>query len=130
VLNISLTSQLEIESIQHNKTFSFLSLLYQEMDAIHIEYEDQIEKIQDDQKEELEKLRKENEICSLLLESYKKIRDQNCDLTLELAGGKTLEAHKTILIGKSLIFKLVPPYNKSLINPSSYSFSSSQFKTR
>ncbi len=99
-MNISLSSQWEIETIQNNKKISFLSLLYQEMDAIHIEYEEKIEKIQDDQKEELEKLRKENEICSLLLESYKKIRDQNCDLTLELAGGKTLEVHKTILIGK------------------------------
>jgi hypothetical protein len=85
------------------------------MDAMQIEYEAQIEKIQDGQKEELEKLRKENEICSLLLESYKKFCDQNCDLTLELAGGKTLEVHKTILMGKSLIFKLVPPY-QSLSN--------------
>jgi hypothetical protein len=74
------------------------------MDAMQIEYEEKIEKIQDDQKEELEKLRKENDelkTCSLLLESYKKIRDQNCDLTLELAGGKTLEVHKTILIGNN-----------------------------
>jgi hypothetical protein len=72
------------------------------MDSIHIEYEEKIEKIQDGQKEELEKLRKENDelkTCSLLLEGFKNIRDRNCDLTLELAGGKTLEVHKTILIG-------------------------------
>jgi hypothetical protein len=36
------------------------------------------------------------------MENYKKIRDQNCDLTLELAGGKTLSVHKAILIGKLL----------------------------
>jgi hypothetical protein len=97
-LNISLSSK----SRQSNtiKLFFFYHCqLYQEMDSIHIVYE---EKIKNDQKEELEKLRKENEICSLLLEGYKKIRDQNCDLTLELAGGKTLEVHKTILIGNKV----------------------------
>jgi hypothetical protein len=73
------------------------------MDAIHIEYEEKIEKIQDGQKEELEKLRKENETCGLLMEGYKKIRDQNCDLTLELASGKTLGVHRAILMGKLII---------------------------
>jgi hypothetical protein len=56
--------------------------------------------------EQIEKLRKENDelkACSLLLENYKKIRDQNFDLTLELAGGKTLEVHKAILIGNLII---------------------------
>jgi hypothetical protein len=38
------------------------------------------------------------------MESYKKIRDQHCDLTLELAGGKTLGVHKAILMGKSLLW--------------------------
>ncbi len=75
---------------------------------MQMKYEDQIEKIQNDHKEELEKLRKKietlktnnsTETCSLLMENYKKIHDQNCDLTLELAGGKTLGVHKTILMG-------------------------------
>jgi hypothetical protein len=54
-------------------------------------------------REELEMLRKENnelKTCSLLVEIYKKIRDQNCDLTMELAGGKTLKVHKAVLMGK------------------------------
>jgi hypothetical protein len=64
-------------------------------------------------------------ICGLLLENYKIFRDQNCDLTLELAGGKTLSAHKTILMGKLLSFD--PPY-LSLINL--LSFSSAQSRIR
>jgi hypothetical protein len=63
--------------------------------------------------EELEKLRKENDglkrelltsnpkdTCTLLVHNYEKIRGQNCDLTLELVGGKTLGVHKAILMGK------------------------------
>jgi hypothetical protein len=38
--------------------------------------------------------------CSLFLENYKKIRDQNCDMILKLFGGKILGVHKTILMGK------------------------------
>ncbi len=68
-------------------------------------------------REELEKLRREydekksgqlssgsQDTCSLLVENYKKIRDQNCDLTLELSEGKTLEVHKAILMGKLIEF--------------------------
>jgi hypothetical protein len=53
--------------------------------------------------DQIEKLRKENATCSLLLENFKKLYDQNCDLTLELFDGKTIEVHKAILMGKSLI---------------------------
>jgi hypothetical protein len=70
---------------------------------MQVKHEEQIEKIEDCHREELGKLRKENDelkICSVLTENYKKIRDQNCDLTLELAGGKTLSVHKAILMGK------------------------------
>jgi hypothetical protein len=106
-------------------------------------YQEQLVKVMVDHrehKEELEKLRKENDdlkselwssnstdTCSLLLENYKKIRAQSCDLTLELAGGKTLSVHKTILMGKLLNFD--PLY---LITDqfSFSSFSSAQFKTR
>ncbi len=86
-----------------------------------MQHKDELAKYQ----EELEKLRKENhdlndgrlspnsmDTCSLLLENYKKIRDQNCDLTLELAGEKTLSVHKTILMGKLIISD---PLYKSLI---------------
>jgi hypothetical protein len=61
----------------------------------------------DNYREQVE-VRKENndlkssnfkDTCSLLLKNYKKIRNQNCDLTLQLAGGKTLDVHKTILMG-------------------------------
>ncbi len=82
-----------------------------------MQHKDELAKYQ----EEIEKHRKENDdlkdgrlcpnsqdTCSLLLENYKKIRDQNCDLTLELAGGKTLSVHKTILMGKLL--NSDPPY--------------------
>jgi hypothetical protein len=47
--------------------------------------------------------------CSLLVKNYKKIRDKKCDLILELAGGKTLSAHKAILMGKLLII-IHPPF--------------------
>jgi hypothetical protein len=40
------------------------------------------------------------ENLSLFLENYQKIRNKNCDLTLELAGGKKIGVHKTILMGK------------------------------
>jgi hypothetical protein len=59
--------------------------------------------------EQIEKFRKENETCSLLVENYKKIRDQNCDLILELFGGTTLEVHKAILMGK--LFLIHPSIN-------------------
>ncbi len=48
----------------------------------------------------MKKQQDEIENLSLLLENYQKIRNKNCDLTLELAGGTTLSVHKTILMGK------------------------------
>jgi hypothetical protein len=87
-------------------------LKFYQNDEIQMKHEEQIERTQDGLKEELERLRKENDglkrelltsnslkIFSVLTENYKKIRDQNCDLTLELAGGKTLGVHKAILMG-------------------------------
>jgi hypothetical protein len=68
-----------------------------------MKHQEQLDEIKDGQGEELEMLRKENDelkTCSLLVENYKKIRDQNCDLTMELAGGKTLEVHKAVLMGE------------------------------
>jgi hypothetical protein len=59
---------------------------------------EEMEKNRMSHREELEKL-KATETISLLTENYQKIRDQNCDVTLELAGGKTLGVHKAILIG-------------------------------
>jgi hypothetical protein len=41
--------------------------------------------------------------CRLLVENYQKIRNRNCDLTLELSGGKTLDVHKTILMGSKIL---------------------------
>jgi hypothetical protein len=67
-----------------------------------MKYEEEI----DGYKVELQKLRKKNDelnICSVLTENYEKIRDQNCDLTLELFDGTTLEVHKAILMGKLII---------------------------
>jgi hypothetical protein len=53
-----------------------------------------------ERQDESAKYQEEMETCNLLLENYKKIRDQNCDLTLQLAGGETLSVHKAILMGK------------------------------
>jgi hypothetical protein len=77
------------------------------------QHQDELKKHQ----EEMGKLRSENDhlklerlstnsqdTCKLLLENFEKIRGQNCDLTLELAGGKTLGVHKTILMGKLIGF--------------------------
>ncbi len=78
-----------------------------------MQHQEQMEKVLISHKEELEKLRRENdgrtslnstETCSLLVENYKKIRDQNCDLILELSEGKTLSVHKAILMGKLIDF--------------------------
>ncbi len=66
--------------------------------------QEEIDKHRMSHREEIEKL-KATETISLLLENYKKIRDQNCDLSLELAGGKTLGVHKAILMGKLLIIE-------------------------
>jgi hypothetical protein len=77
-------------------------------------------------REYLEKL-KATETISLLMENYKKIRDQNCDLTLEVAGGKKIEVHKTILMGKYLLL-IHPTY--LITNQLFPRFSSAQFKIR
>jgi hypothetical protein len=60
--------------------------------------QEEMEKNRISHREALEKL-KATGTCSLLLENYKKIRDQNCDLTLVLFGEKALSVHKAVLIG-------------------------------
>jgi hypothetical protein len=88
------------------------------LDELRVQNQEQMEKNLIAQKEEIEKLRKENDkriseilraqnstgTYSYLVENYKTIRDQNCDLNLELADGKTLGVHKTILMGNLLAF--------------------------
>jgi hypothetical protein len=75
----------------------------EETDNILIAHKEEIEKLRkenSEQKNEMQRAQISTGTCSLLTENYKKIREQNCDLTLELADGKTLEVHKTILMGK------------------------------
>jgi hypothetical protein len=91
------------------------------LDEMQVNPQEQIRRIQNGhKKEEFKKLRKENgnlkrellssnsqDTYSLLMENYKKIQNKNCDLTLELAGGKTLGVHKAILMGKLLIISSI-----------------------
>ncbi len=75
----------------------------EETDNILIAHKEEIEKLRkenSEQKNEMQSAQNSTGTCSLLTENYKTIRDQNCDLTLELADGKKLEVHKAILMGK------------------------------
>jgi hypothetical protein len=79
---------------------------HEELEKIRLGYQADLEKLQKEtggQNSKLFENSSTDKYCRLLVENYQKIRNKNCDLTLELSGGKTLDVHKTILMGNNLL---------------------------
>jgi hypothetical protein len=90
-----------------------------ELEEIRFKHQEKLERNRRQYLEDLEEIRtslkeKDDRISELtggnsiplyrlLVENYHEIRNKNCDLTLEFSGGKTLDVHKTILMGNKIL---------------------------